>query len=58
MNTPHKTWKSPHSWLADKTYRWDSESLREVLIILSQYIDADEIQETFESEMDADGYFK
>ena len=51
-------WPTPHAWLKEKITTWDKAKL---LSLINQVIDdqdADFIQDTFQKEMDEDGYFK
>lgn len=50
-------WAGPHEWLAEKATSDDPVYVRGLLNSLLRYIDAEDIQEIFQAEMDADGYF-
>ena len=55
-------WSSPQSWLDDRVQalaeKRDVNGLVEVINALIFHVDADQIQDVFQSEMDSDGYFK
>lgn len=51
-------WDGPHEWLDDVSREWDSARLRAELMALAVRLDADELQDEFQTEMDADGYFE
>ncbi len=55
-------WSSPQSWLDDRIQalaeKRDVNGLVEVINALIFHVDADQIQDIFQSEMDSDGYFK
>ena len=51
-------WQTPHDWLA---VRAQTDNLRELYLIIDALmwrLDADSIQDLFQSEMAADGYFE
>lgn len=50
-------WDSPGDWLGDKINGADLEFVRGVARALIQAVDSDTIQDTFQREMDQDGYF-
>lgn len=51
-------WNTPHDWLFDKIRRTDDvDKLRCYAYALLRRLDADEIQDLFQIEMDQDGYF-
>jgi len=51
-------WKSPQHWLMDKiNHEWSEEERSETLVSLVELLNADDIQELFQGEMDMDGYF-
>ncbi len=52
------TWATPHDWLEDKVGQCDSLiDLRKRVMSLAAQLEADTLQELFEGEMAADGYF-
>jgi len=55
-------WDTPQEWLLEKAERHaknnDSAELLSIIQTLVIGLDADSIQDDFQSEMDADGYFK
>lgn len=51
----HK-WNSPREWLDDKLVA-DELTEREVLSAIIDLVDNDTLQDVFQAEMDADGYF-
>lgn len=52
-------WDSPQEWLSQKINATDDVAkLRGIVTSVVDLLDADEIQDTFQSEMDDDGYFK
>ncbi len=55
-------WATPHEWLLEKAEQHaaknDAAELLSILNSLVPKIDADTIQDEFQSEMDADGYFR
>ena len=52
-------WASAHEWLQHHLFGiGPAERLREVAMQLANQLDADEIQDLFQNEMDADGYFE
>jgi hypothetical protein len=51
-------WNSPHEWLFEHAELWPAETLLRALHDLASCCDSDTIQDVFQSEMDADGYFK
>lgn len=51
-------WNNPHEWLITKIEReWKEYQLRSAIRNLLYKIDNDIIQDAFQDEMDADGYF-
>ncbi len=59
---PRYRWACPFDWLterlADLARRGAIEELWEHAGTLASQLDSDQIQDLFQSEMDADGYFK
>lgn len=51
-------WNGAHDWLADKLEGIGEDALLAFAQRMSQLMDADDIQEAFQEEMDADGYFE
>lgn len=66
MKTKHSEkkyrWSYPHDWLLEKCQasegKGDTAYLMGVINAIVPTLDADQIQDNFESEMDHDGYFK
>jgi len=57
METQYK-WKSPRDWLLYKVnHEWDESEKVHALISILDLLDADDIQDIFQGEMDMDGYF-
>ncbi len=60
MNNNYK-WSSPHDWLIAKVQRHNDNNevseMQSLLQTLIYELDADKIQDLFQSDMDADGYF-
>ena len=56
-NEHHYRWHHPIEWLLEKADKWNEEELRAELKNLAHKLDGDQIQDEYESEMDADGYF-
>lgn len=50
-------WEGPHDWLLSKAREWDAAELYSALSCVVDKVDADTLQDIFQSEMDADGYF-
>lgn len=50
-------WAHPGEWLAEKIAEADETTLRGYLNSLLPSLDSDTIQDTFQDEMGADGYF-
>jgi hypothetical protein len=50
-------WKHPQDWLFDKMKEARPQELFSLACELLQLVDADQVQDVFEAEMDADGYF-
>jgi hypothetical protein len=53
----HKS-NSPHEWLLEKARHWNADTLYETLSDVVCRLDGKSIHDLFQSEMDADGYFK
>lgn len=55
-------WASAHDWLQAHIHNFfrtnRNDKLREIAQQLANQLDADEIQDLFQNEMDADGYFE
>lgn len=51
-------WDNPAEWLSEKAQSWGEDALRAALNELARHVDFDDIQDIFQDEMDADGYFK
>lgn len=55
-------WACPHDWLIDKANGWHDEGnadeLRSVLLCLAIDLSDDTLQNCFQREMAADGYFE
>ncbi len=50
-------WDSAYEWLSDKAKGWDEARLYQELMSLARDADSDTLQDQFQSDMDADGYF-
>ncbi len=50
-------WACPYEWVEEKSKHWDRERLLTEFLNLARITDSDTIQDMFQSEMDADGYF-
>ena len=50
-------WTHPYHWLEEKAATWDRERLLTEFLNLACIADSDTLQDTFQEEMDADGYF-
>jgi hypothetical protein len=59
MNDTYK-WASPHEWFQSylDRNRNNTAQLFQLCGELASKLDADQMQELFESDMDSDGYFK
>lgn len=55
-------WAHPSEWLVERLHRFavnkDVEALHWTALELARTLDGDQIQDLFQDEMDADGYFK
>lgn len=54
---PSYKWDSPASWLLDRINDADVVDLRGIARELTELVDNDSIQNVFQSDMSADGYF-
>ena len=50
-------WNSPHEWLIEHCSQLDKAELLQIIQQLVIKHDADTIQDLYESDMDADGFF-
>ena len=50
-------WANPYGWLDQKSGRWSKDRLRSELLALAVKQDSDTLQDEYQTEMDADGYF-
>lgn len=57
MSNPQYRWSHPYAWLKEASRNWDTERLRTELQRLAFHTDSDTIQDLYQSDMDADGYF-
>lgn len=56
---PRHQWASPQEWLLEKINEENNrETLRGYIRELLGHADADGVQDSFQSDMDADGYFQ
>lgn len=56
--TERYRWASPGAWLlAQVNAQNDRNELRSIIRELLGHVDSDQVQESFQAEMDADGYF-
>lgn len=51
-------WESPQDWLAEVAREWDTAKLYGELMTLAALLDCDALQDEYQREMDADGYFE
>ena len=58
MADPKYRWAFPIMWLRDKIDVANVDDLRDIAAELASRLDSDTIQDLFQNEMDADGYFK
>lgn len=57
MKEPKYKWSNPHDWLSHAV--WEGKILHgELMALINECIDADDIQDRFQDEMDKDGYFE
>ena len=54
---PRYKWNTPHEWLMDAAQSWDSAQLYSALSSIIDKLDADTIQDLYQTEMSEDGYF-
>jgi hypothetical protein len=58
MSEPKKyRWSGPHEWLLEQAETWPADMLFSCLRDLALKCDPDTLQDIFQKEMDADGYF-
>jgi hypothetical protein len=57
-NLKQYRWSSPHDWLDDHCATADVLELRSVIRDLLSKLTGDDLQDLFQTEMDADGYFR
>ncbi len=50
-------WSDPHDWLMDKLEGAGEDAILAYAKAMVRSLDADTLQELFQNEMDADGYF-
>lgn len=50
-------WLNPLEWLKDKCQMWDEGQLRHELLEIASMVDMDTLQDIYQSDMDASGYF-
>ena len=50
-------WATPYEWIEQKSQDWTRERLLTEFLNLACITDSDTLQDTFQSEMDEDGYF-
>lgn len=55
---PRYQWSNPHEWLDERAQDWEKDELLFTLLSLASHLDADTLQDLFQSEMDSDGYFQ
>ena len=51
-------WDKPYEWLEHAATNWSSDELYCTMMSLAGMLDSDTLQETFQSEMAADGFFQ
>lgn len=51
-------WDTPYDWLRDKIQTGNETALRSIANTMLRELDADQIQDLFQEEMGADGYFE
>lgn len=55
---PKYRWASPYEWLEEKAKEWSAERvLHEFLGLAREAVDSDTLQDGFQDDMEADGYF-
>lgn len=50
-------WATPYEWVEQKASAWDRDRLLTEFLNLACITDSDTLQDTFQADMDADGYF-
>lgn len=50
-------YKNAHEWLQSKAQSWSAEQLRCELMTVALKLDCDQLQDIYQSNMIADGYF-
>jgi hypothetical protein len=61
MTTPTPNqykYNNPYEWLEKTSSTWTKEQLRQELLKFAQQAGFDAIQDEYQTEMDADGYFE
>jgi hypothetical protein len=56
--TDNYKWSNPQEWLLEYASKLDANKLFQEFTVLVQQMDSDQIQDLYQSDMDADGYFK
>ena len=51
-------WATPYEWIEQKSQDWTRERLLTEFLNLARITDSDTLQDTFQGEMDEDGYFE
>lgn len=51
-------WDSPREWLMEQAANWDASKLFAELSAIVEKLDADTIQDLYQTEMSEDGYFR
>ncbi len=51
-------WATPYEWVEQKSKDWTKERLLTEFLNLARITDSDTLQDTFQDEMDEDGYFE
>ena len=51
-------WANPYEWVEQKSKDWSRERLLTEFLNLACITDSDTLQDTFQEEMDNDGYFE
>lgn len=49
---------NPYEWLEAKSQEWNKEQLRAALLSLAINTDSDMIEDQYQDDMEADGYFE
>jgi len=57
MSNPTYRWDSPYEWLMEYCTDLEPSELLSVVQELAMKLDSDALQDLYQSEMDADGYF-